>query len=84
MAGPAQVDSAVPRAKAAFHFLLPAVAFLVGPPAAQWILLATGLIMAASVLGGPQLSLFGRLFKAVRPAHAAHRPGGMAALQEAF
>lgn len=68
MAGPAQVDSAVPRAKAAFHFLLPAIAFLAGPPAAQWILLATGLIMAASVLGGPQLSLFGQLFKAVRPA----------------
>lgn len=65
--GPAQVDSAVPRAKAAFHFLLPAIAFLVGPPAAQYILLVTGLIMAASVLGGPKLSLFGQLFKAVRP-----------------
>jgi hypothetical protein len=64
---PAQVDSAVPRAKAAFHFLLPAIAFLVGPPAAQYILLVTGLIMAASVLGGPKLSLFGQLFKAVRP-----------------
>ena len=67
MAHPAQVDSAVPRAKAALHFLLPAIAFLVGPPAAQYILLATGLIMAASVLGGPKFSLFGRLFKAVRP-----------------
>lgn len=68
MAHPAQVDSAVPRAKAALHFLLPAIAFLVGSPAAQYILLATGLIMAASVLGGPKFSLFGRLFKAVRPA----------------
>lgn len=67
MERPAQVDFAVPRAKAAFHFLLPAVAFLVGPPAAQYILLATGLIMAASVLGGPRFSLFGQLFKAVRP-----------------
>ncbi|MEX0791143.1 MAG: DUF4395 family protein, partial [Actinomycetota bacterium] len=56
-----------PRAKAAFHFLLPAIAFLAGPPAAQYILLATGLIMAASVLGGPRFSLFGQLFKAVRP-----------------
>lgn len=67
MARPAQVDSAVPRAKAAFHFLLPAVAFLAGPPVAQYVLLFTGLVMALSVLGGPQLSLFGRIFKAVRP-----------------
>ena len=67
MERPLQVDSAVPRAKAAFHFLLPAIAFLAGPPAAQYILLVTGLIMAASVLGGPKLSLFGQLFKAVRP-----------------
>lgn len=67
MERPASVNSAVPRAKAAFHFLLPAIAFLVGPPAAPYILLITGLIMAASVLGGPGFSLFGRLFKAVRP-----------------
>ncbi|CAN5811282.1 hypothetical protein BH23ACT12_BH23ACT12_13340 [soil metagenome] len=67
MAHPAQVDSAVPRAKAALHALLPAIAFLAGPPAAQYLLLITGLIMAASVLGGPRFSLFGRLFKAVRP-----------------
>lgn len=68
MERPAQVDSAVPRAKAAFHFLLPAIAFLVGPPAAQFILLVTGLLMAASVFGGPRFSLFGQIFKAVRPA----------------
>lgn len=68
MERPLQVDSAVPRAKAAFHFLLPAIAFLVGSPAAQYILLVTGLLMAASVLGGPKFSLFGQLFKAVRPA----------------
>ncbi|HEX2054774.1 MAG TPA: DUF4395 domain-containing protein [Actinomycetota bacterium] len=67
MASTAQVDSAVPRAKAVFHFVLPAVAFLVGPPAAQWILLVTGLIMGLSVIGGPRYSLFGHLFKAVRP-----------------
>jgi len=65
---PAQVDSTVPRAKAGFHFLLPGVAFLLGPPAAQYILLFTGLAMAVSVLGGPRYSLFGRLFKAMRPA----------------
>lgn len=68
MPGPAQVDSAVPRAKAFFHFLLPAIAFLLGLPAAPWILLLTGLIMALSVLGGPRFSLFGRLFKAMGPA----------------
>ncbi len=68
MAHPKQVDSAVPRAKAALHFALPAIAFLIGPSPAQFILAFTGLIMAASVLGGPRFSLFGRLFKAVRPA----------------
>lgn len=67
MAHPAQVDSAVPRAKAGLHFLLPAIAFLAGPPVAPYLLLFTGLVMAASVLGGPQFSLFGQIFKAVRP-----------------
>lgn len=67
MERPAQVDAAVPRAKAAFHFLLPGIAFLAGPPAASYILMVTGLIMSASVLGGPKFSLFGQVFKAVRP-----------------
>lgn len=67
MARPTTVDSAVPRAKALIHSLLPAVAFLMGWPAAPYILAATGIIMGASVLGGPRYSLFGRLFKAVRP-----------------
>jgi hypothetical protein len=38
-----------------------------GYPAAAFILAVTGLVMAASVLGGPQYSLFGRIFKAIRP-----------------
>lgn len=67
MAHPEQVDSAVPRAKAVFHFALPAMAFLLGPPAAVFLLAFTGLVMALSVAGGPRYSLFGRLFKAMRP-----------------
>ncbi len=63
----AQVDSVVPRAKAVFHFLLPGLAFLIGFPAAEYLLLFTGLAMALSVLGGPRYSLFGRLFKVMRP-----------------
>ncbi|HEX2179076.1 MAG TPA: DUF4395 domain-containing protein [Actinomycetota bacterium] len=68
MGSPAQVDSVVPRAKAFFHFLLPAIAFVLGSPPAEYLLLATGVVMAASVLGGPRFSVFGQLFKAVRPA----------------
>lgn len=68
MVRPATVDSAVPRAKAMLHSLIPAVAFLAGWPAAPYILGLTGIVMGASVLGGPRFSLFGRLFKAVRPA----------------
>lgn len=72
MAPPAQVDSKVPRAKAAFHALLPASAFLldaVSPLAAIGLVAFTGLAMAASVLGGPRASLFGRLYVHVlRPA----------------
>jgi hypothetical protein len=67
MAGPVTVDSTVPRAKAVFHAVIPAVAYLLGYPAAAYILAVTGLVMAASVLGGPQYSLFGRIFKAIRP-----------------
>lgn len=68
MGNPAQVDSAVPRAKAFFHFLLPATAFVLGSPVAPYLLAVTGLVMALSVLAGPKYSLFGQLFKAVRPA----------------
>lgn len=61
-----QVDARVPRAKAVFHAALPAIAYLIGPPAGVAILGATGFLMAASVLGGTQYSLFGRIFKAIR------------------
>ena len=61
-----QVDSKVPRAKAAFHAALPALAFLLGPPAATIILGFTGLAMTLSVVGGPRFSLFGKLFGAIR------------------
>lgn len=62
------VDSVVPRAKAFFHAVLPALAFLLGYPAAAYVLGFTGLAMAVSVLSGPRYSLFGRTFKAIRPA----------------
>jgi hypothetical protein len=62
----------VPRGKAAFHTLLPVIAFLVDkpfPPAGKVIIALTGLAMAVSVAGGPRWSLFGRLFQQVlRPA----------------
>ncbi|MEX2588453.1 MAG: DUF4395 domain-containing protein [Actinomycetota bacterium] len=62
-----RVDSVVPRAKAFFHALLPALAYLAGYPAAAFILAFTGAAMAVSVLGGPRYSLFGLVFKAIRP-----------------
>lgn len=62
------VDSVVPRAKAFFHALLPAIAYATGYPAAAYLLGLTGLAMAVSVLAGPRYSLFGLTFKAVRPA----------------
>ena len=72
MAKPDQVDSKVPRGKAAFHTLLPLAAFLIGQPAptlGKVIVAVTGVVMAVSVLGGPSWSLFGRLFQQViRPA----------------
>lgn len=67
MARPGEVDSVVPRAKAVFHFVLPGLAFLLGRPIAPWLLTFTGAAMALSVLGGPRYSLFGYLFRAVRP-----------------
>ncbi|MCA1840254.1 MAG: DUF4395 domain-containing protein [Actinomycetota bacterium] len=64
-----QVDSKVPRAKAVFHAMIPALAFLAGPPVATYVLAVTGLIMAASVIGGGRFSLFGIIFnKWIRPA----------------
>lgn len=72
MANPTQVDSRIPRGKAAFHTLLPALAFLLGLEAGgagHFVVGATGLVMATSVLGGPRFSLFGQLFnKVIRPA----------------
>jgi hypothetical protein len=57
-----QVDSKVPRAKAAFHTLIPALAFLLGSPVGPVLVALTGLAMGVSVVGGPRYSLFGRLF----------------------
>jgi Domain of unknown function (DUF4395) len=72
MSRPSQVDSQVPRGKAAFHTLLPVLAFLADkpfPPAGKVIVGLTALAMAVSVAGGPRWSLFGRLFQqVVRPA----------------
>lgn len=73
MSAPAQVDSKIPRGKAAFHTLLPALAFLLDaaiPSAAgRFVVGFTGLAMAVSVVGGPRLSLFGRIFnQVIRPA----------------
>jgi hypothetical protein len=65
VARPALVDSKVPRGKAAFHAILPALAFLVGGKAGPVIAGATGLLMALSVVGGPRYSLFGTLFRTV-------------------
>jgi Domain of unknown function (DUF4395) len=65
VARPALVDSKVPRGKAAFHAILPALAFLVGGKAGPVIAGATGLLMALSVVGGPRYSVFGALFRTV-------------------
>jgi hypothetical protein len=72
MSRPDQVDSKVPRGKAAFHTLLPVAAFLIDkpfPPAGKVIIALTALAMTVSVAGGPRWSLFGRLFhQVIRPA----------------
>lgn len=61
-----EVDARVPRAKAAFHAVIPALAFLFDVPLVAGLV---GLIMAISVVGGPRLSLFGRLYtQVIRPA----------------
>lgn len=66
MAHPGVVDSRVPRAKAAFHTLLPGLAFVLDLEA---LVAAVGLLMATSVIAGPRYSLFGRLYvQAIRPA----------------
>ncbi len=75
MATTQQVDSKVPRAKAAFHAVLPAIAFVAGWPSAPYILAFTGLAMAVSVLAGPRYSLFGRLYKDVIQPAAKIGPG---------
>jgi hypothetical protein len=71
MSRPKQVDSKIPRGKAAFHTLLPAAAFLIGgtaglETAGVATVGLTGLAMAVSVIGGPKLSLIGQLFKLIR------------------
>ena len=62
----------VPRGKAAFHALLPVIAFVIDrpfPPAGKVLIAFTGVAMAVSVLAGPKWSLFGRIFQQVlRPA----------------
>lgn len=57
------------------HALLPAVAFLAGPPWAVYLLAFTGLAMTASVWGGPSLSLFGWLFNSVLKPALHIKPG---------
>jgi hypothetical protein len=66
MSRPKQVDSKIPRGKAAFHTLLPAAAFLIGGTPGLAIVGLTGAVMAASVVGGPQLSVIGQAFKLIR------------------
>ena len=72
MARPDQVDSYVPRGKAAFHALLPAVAFFIdqaAPPAGKVLIAFTAIAMTLSVAAGPRWSLFGKLFeRVIRPA----------------
>lgn len=71
MTKPDRVDVKVVRGKAAFHTLLPIAAFLIdqiASPAGKVIIAFTAVAMTLSVVGGPQWSLFGKLFqKVVRP-----------------
>lgn len=66
MPTPKQVDSKIPRGKAAFHTLLPAAAFLIGGTPGLAIVGLTGAAMAISVIGGPKVSLIGQAFKFIR------------------
>lgn len=72
MAGTDYVDAKVVRGKAAFHTLLPLLAFLIAGLSAlagQVLIGLIGLLMLASVLGGPRWSLFGLTYRSVlRPA----------------
>ena len=69
MPKPTQVDPSVPRAKAVFHAVLPAIGFLVGGTYGSTIIALTGLAMAASVIGGPRYSVIGLIYrKLVQPA----------------
>ncbi len=68
MPHPTVIDSISPRGKAAFHTLLPAAAFLIGGTPGGVILALTALAMTVSVLFGPKVSIFGRLFnQVIRP-----------------
>lgn len=80
MAHPQQVDSSVPRGKAALHAVLPAIAFLVGGRPGGAIATAVGAAMLASVIGGPRYSLIGLIYrKAIAPTFKI-RPGKPEAL----
>lgn len=71
MASARQVDSKLPRIKAAFHTFLPAAGFLVGgvaETAGVAIVGVTGLLMALSVTAGPNASVIGKAAVAVRKA----------------
>lgn len=72
MARPEHVDAKIPRGKAAFHSILPALGFVIGAPwplAGKIVIACTAVAMVLSVLGGPRWSLFGRLYnQVIRPA----------------
>lgn len=71
MANAREVDSKLPRIKAAFHTFLPAIGFLVGGVAESAgiaVIGVTCLLMAISVLAGPRASLIGRAAVALKKA----------------
>lgn len=80
MAHPQQVDSNVPRGKAALHAALPSVAFLVGGRLGGAIAAAVGAAMLASVVGGPRYSIIGLLYRKVIAPTFRIRPGKPEAL----
>lgn len=68
MAEPVYIDPSVPRGKAILHAALPAAAFALGGSFAGYSTGIIGLAMLASVIGGPSLSLIGKLYRiALKP-----------------